>query len=383
MSERQFDSAQLRAMTEFKVQLHDDRYEFEPIVAGGDFFYDPQVLWDWDSYKGPWAGPEDSIIISDVGGQGQPETDWRMGYGGIFRLLRDNTIETILPHGQGRQACILRPTIAPAGWGDFGGHIFFASQIVPHRRGAVVEHMIYRYGPGDDKPDAFCIPPRAGALNSGLTGALVPGVFGRPGTAEEGLFLFFSMHNCTIYAARPDGSVEPYIIMDGKSGPGPIMPYRLFYADATLAGEPNVLLVSGKWNAHFNEQSTQFEPGHFRVVGQSVDPTDLTVFKGGPGHRAPSGFGPLAGEYFRPENNGFISSVHWTENSYQALPYNAEIYWRDGAGKEHLFASGIQAGQNLIGFAGDRMIVSNMGHSYSSGNFKYPDGTVFAIRYKG
>ena len=28
------------------------------------------------------------------------------------------------------------------------------------------------------------------------------------------------------------------------------------------------------------------------------------------------------------------------------------------------------------------MIVTNMGHSYSSGNFKEPDGSVFAIRPK-
>jgi hypothetical protein len=92
----------------------------------------------------------------------------------------------------------------------------------------------------------------------------------------------------------------------------------------------------------------------------------------------------LAGDSFRPENNGFISSVHWTEgDAARPLPYSSEIRRRDADGQEHVFASNLQAGQNLIGFCGNRMIVTNMGHSYSSGNFKHADGTMFAIRYKG
>ncbi|MCK9541818.1 MAG: hypothetical protein M0R03_07290, partial [Novosphingobium sp.] len=378
------DSATLAAMTEFKVEVHDDRYEVEPILRGGGFLYDPQVVWDWcaDGSRSPWAGPEGSILISDIGGQRVPELDWNLGHGGLFRLHADNTWETLVPHGSGMQAGFFRPTIAPEGWGDFGGHMFLCSQIVPHRRGAVFDHMVYRLAPGDDKPTAFAIPPRSGKTDGGISGALVPGAFGRKGTPEEGLFLFFSMHNMTIYAARPDGSVEPYILMDGEDGrPGPCMPYRVYYADPRLVGEENMLVVEGKWNSHFGGESGHvFRVASYRIAGRTVDPAPIEALGGGPGFRAPAAFGPLAGDSFRPENNGFMSSINWTEGDAQVLPYTTEIIRRDSDGNEHVFASNIQAGQNLIGFAGGRLIVTNMGHSYSSGNFKHPDGSVFAIR---
>lgn len=382
--EKTFDSAELAAMTRFKVQLHDDRYEFEAITNGGSFLYDPQIFWNWndDGARSVWAGPEGSILISDIGGQSAPGVDWNMGHGGLFRLHADNSWETIVPHGSGMQAGFFRPTIAPADFGDFGGHIFLCSQIVPHRRGALFDHMVYRLAPGDDKPTAFAIPPRVGKV--GISGALVPGCFGRKGTPEEGLFLFFSMHNMTIYAARPDGSVEAYIRLDGEDGrPGPCMPYRVYYGDPELVGGENVLLVEGKWNSHFGgEGGHVFRVASYRINGRQVDPVPVEALNGGPGFRAPVGFGPLAGDSFRPENNGFMSSINWTEGDAQPLPYTTAIIRRDSAGNEHVFASNIQAGQNLIGFAGDRLIVTNMGHSYSSGNFKHPDGSVFAIRLK-
>ena len=380
-------SAELAALTEFKVELHDDRYEFEPVLTGGNFLYDPQVLWNWadDGAHTAWAGPKGSILISDIGGQRNPGVDWNLGHGGLFRLLADNTWETIVPHGQGHQAGFFRPIIAPEGWGDYGGHMFLGSQIVPHRRGALFEHMIYRLAPGDDTPSAWGIVPRAGKAGDGISGAYLNAVFGRKGTPEEGLFLFFCMHNNTIYAARPDGSIEPYIIMDGEDGnPGPVMPYRVFYADPQIVGEENVLVIEGKWNSNFGGEATHaFQPQHYRVEGREVNPEVIESLAGGAGLRAPAAFGAFGGDSFRPENHGFISSVHWTEgDDAKPLPYSAEIVRRDADGNEHVFASNLQAGQNLIGFAGDRMIVTNMGHSYSSGNFKHPDGSVFAIRPK-
>jgi len=382
-----YSPAELAALTEFKVEVHDDRYEVEPILAGGGFLYDPQVFWNWadDGAHTAWAGPAGSILISDIGGQRSPGVNWNLGHGGLFRLHADNTWETVVPHGQGHQAGFFRPIIAPDGWGDFGGHMFLGSQIVPHRRGALFDHIVYRLAPGDDTPTAFAIPPRSGKAGGGISGALLMGVFGRRGTPEEDLFLFFCMHNTTIYAARPDGSVEPYIVMDGDDGnSGPVMPYRLFYADPLIVGEENMLVVEGKWNSNFGgEASHAFEPRHYRVEGRKVNPAVIESLAGGAGLRAPAAFGPFGGDSFRPENNGFISSVHWTESDDAvALPYTTEIMRRDAQGDEHVFASKIQAGQNLVGFAGDRMIVTNMGHSYSSGNFKDADGTVFAIRPK-
>ncbi len=385
MGNKIYDSSSLKKMTELKAVVHDSAYEIVPIVGGGEFLFDPQIFWNWndDGSKTLWRGEEGSVLISDIGGQPQTETDWAMGHGAIYRLRADNSWETIMAPGVGRQAGVFRPIIAPEGWGEWGGHIFFCSQVIPHRRGAVVEHMVYRLGPDDQRPHGFCVAPKSGDIEHGLSGALVTGVFGRPGTREEGLLLIFSMHNCTIYAIRPDGSIEPWLVMDGVSGPGPVMPYRLFYADPLLVGEENVLVVEGKWDSSFSgEQSHLFEPKHYRVANGTISPEPIESLAGGAGLRAPKEFGKFGGESFRPENAGFISSVHWTEGDAQALPYTTSIMRRDADGKEHLFVSDIQAGQNLIGFAGDRMIVTNLGHSYSSGNFKYPDGTVFMVRPK-
>lgn len=253
-----YDAARLREMTKLKAVVHDPAYEIVPIVSGGDFLFDPQVFWNWsnDGSKTGWGGEEGSILISDIGGQKGPGVDWTMGHGAILRLKADNSWEVIMDYADGRQAGVFRPVIAPQGWGEWGGHIFFGSQTIPHRRGAVVEHMVYRLGPGEKRPTGFCVAPKSGSIGGGASGALVTGVFGRPGTREEGLFLIFSMHNCTIYAVRPDGSIEPWLVMDGKSAPGPVMPYRLFYADPELVGEDNVLVVEGKWGSSFNgEQS--------------------------------------------------------------------------------------------------------------------------------
>jgi hypothetical protein len=193
------------------------------------------------------------------------------------------------------------------------------------------------------------------------------------------------MANCTIYAVDPDGTVEPYVHVPG-------MPYRVYYADLEIVGEENVLVVETQPGTGFAEHETDdtrncvWHPVQYRIAGREVIAEDIAALKGGPGHRAPPGFGPFAGQIFRPENNGFIVTVHWVEadpNGVCAFPYTTTIMRRDEDGEEHVFVSNVQAGQNLLGFVGDRMIVTNMGQSYSTGNFKHPDGVVFAIRYKG
>jgi len=381
MSARLYSVEELQKMTEFRAVVHDPRYEIEQIVPAGNY-YDLQVFWDWKD-DSAWGDGKGSLLVSDIGGQPQRETDWAMGHGAIYRLNSNNSLDTIMAPGVGRQAGVFRPIIAPEGWGEWGGHIFFGSQVIPHRGGAVVEHMVYRIGPGDKHPQGFCVAPKNGTVGGGVSGALLTGVFGRKGTPEEGLLLIFSMHNCTIYAITPDGAIRPWLLMDGVSAPGPVMAYRLFYADPEIVGEENMLVVEGKWNSSFDDEASHvFEPRHYRVADGTIYPEVIETLAGGAGLRAPEAFGAFGGDSFRPENAGFISSVHWTEGDAQALPYTTSIMRRDADGNEHLFVSDVQAGQNLIAFAGDRMIVSNMGHSYSSGNFKNPDGTLFVVRPK-
>jgi len=382
MTVGEVDRAALKEMRQTRIEVHDPRYQVEEIVGGGEFLYDPQVFWDYQPGTA-WEGPEGSILISDIGGQPQPGWDPAMGHGGIYRLHPDNRIETLVAPGVGRQAGVFRPLIAPPGWGEYGGNIFFCSQSFPGRAGAVWDHVIYRLPPGADKPLGFGVPPRSGSRGGGISGALMPGVFGRPATPEQGLFLLISMHNCTIYAVTPDAEITPWLVMDGVNGPGPLMPYRLYYAHESVTGEKDTLVVEGPWGTSFGEQNHTYQPGHYRVTGRAVNPEPIKVLEGGPGPIAPDAFGPYAGQMFRVDNAGFISSVHWTKGNRQALPYTDTIWRREPDGRQHLFASNVQAGQNLLGFAGDRMIITNMHHSYSSGDFHEPDGTIHAIRYVG
>jgi hypothetical protein len=161
------------------------------------------------------------------------------------------------------------------------------------------------------------------------------------------------------------------------------MPYRLYYAHDSISGAKDMLVIEGVWGTNFGEQNHKYAPDQYRVVGRTVEPTPIAALKGGPGPLAPAAFGPFAGDMFRPEHGGFISSVHWTKGSRQALPYTDVIIRRDRDGKEHVFASNLQAGQNLVGFTGDRMIITNIRHSYSSGDYHEPDGSIHAIRLKG
>jgi hypothetical protein len=382
MADSPVDRNTLKAMRSTRIEVHDPRYEVEEIVGGGEFLYDPQVFWE-PRPSPAWTGPEGSILISDIGGQPAAGWDPDMGHGGIFRLHADNRFETLMAQGVGRQAGVFRPIISPPDWGDFGDNIFFCSQSFPGRPGAIWDHVIYRLPPGADKPIGFGVPPRSGTRGKGISGALMPGVFGRPGTPEEGLFLIISMHNCTIYAATPVGEIFPWLVMDGVGGPGPLMPYRLYYAHEAVTGVKDMLVVEGPWGTSFGDQNHTYAPAHYRVADGTVHPEPVEALAGGPGPIAPPSFGPYAGQMFRTDNAGFISSVHWTKGNRQALPYTDTLWRREADGSQHLFASGIQAGQNLIGFAGDRLIITNLHHSYSSGDFHEPDGSVHAIRYKG
>jgi hypothetical protein len=66
-----------------------------------------------------------------------------------------------------------------------------------------------------------------------------------------------------------------------------------------------------------------------------------------------------------------------------ALPYDAEIIRIDETGKQHVFARKLQAGYPGLLFQGNRMLVSRIGKSYSTGDFHYPDGSIYEIVYTG
>ena len=66
-----------------------------------------------------------------------------------------------------------------------------------------------------------------------------------------------------------------------------------------------------------------------------------------------------------------------------SLPYDADIVWLDDDNQVHVFADQLQTGAPSLIFQGDRMIVSLVRMSYSTGQFHYPDGSLYEITYTG
>jgi hypothetical protein len=100
---------------------------------------------------------------------------------------------------------------------------------------------------------------------------------------------------------------------------------------------------------------------------------------------APSEFGPLGGRRFicRSGTGNGTNNSSQMNTGVGVLPYDAEIVWYDDDGRAHVFASQLQTGSPSLIFQGNRMIVATVRMSYSTGQFHYPDGSIYEIVYSG
>jgi len=369
----------LRDWCEPKVQVLEPGFAVREIIAPGDVLYDVQVF---------HAERDGSVLLGDIGGQ--PERGWdpTRGHGAIFRLRTDDELEPVMPVGKIGEAMVLCPLVAPDHFGTFGGDIMFVGQANPGRAGATRQHLVFRLPSGSDTPEVFAEPPHAGTAGDGVPGAMVTGVFGRPGTPHAGSFFVLSLMNRTIYRVGSDRSCEVFQtldadVMDGRA----VMPLMLFYATSHWGDLEGELILGGIPDTNFTQDAGKGLDLHYwRVSDDRVEPAMLPdkVWGLTPGvvPVAPSGFGPFGGDAF-VSDEGSTNQMHVTIMPEGPLPYDAKIVRVDQDGRPHDFAVGFQGGAGSIVFAGDRLIYGQMRRSYSTGDYHEPDSSIYEIVYVG
>jgi hypothetical protein len=391
--ERSFtDLSWLEAETELQLEILEPGFEIRPIVAPATWLYDTQLGWVED---------DGSLIFHDIGGQGEPGWDPEKGHGGTFRLHRDNRIDVIVPPGSSGRAMIMSPMKSPASFGEeYGNQIFVLGQLRPGRNGAHNTHGVFWVPPGAPTVEIFAVAADSGSLNAGKSGALVSPGWGADGTPEEGVLFVVSMYNCTMYKVDRHRQIWPWVIGDGEHSTVQFMPREVFRAPESWGKHAGELVVAGVADHHFAKPAPQ--PGEPPLVERIVRfvvterghglPAELTpvdeelpvptISRYAHGKVAPDSFGPFGGHTFRT-TLGSVNLMQTTMMPDGALPYDAQIIRVDPAGNEHVFADKLQAGYAALLFQGDRMILSRIGKSYSTGDYHYPDGSLHEIVYVG
>ena len=92
-------------------------------------------------------------------------------------------------------------------------------------------------------------------------------------------------------------------------------------------------------------------------------------------------FGPLSGKLVYSDHGSINQSQSIYDNP--PLPHDGRLLWRDDDGELRELMTGLRGGRNDLLFAGDRLIISHWGKSYSTGEFHYPDGAIWELRWDG
>ncbi|MET0326923.1 MAG: hypothetical protein ABW219_17030 [Ilumatobacteraceae bacterium] len=386
------DLSWLEAETELKLEILEPGFEIRPIVAPATWLYDAQLGWIED---------DGSLIFHDIGGQGEPGWDPEKGHGSTWRLHRDDRLEVIVPPGASGRAMLMSPMRSPASFGEeYGERIFLLGQLRPGRNGAHNTHGVFWVPPGASTAELFAVASDSGVLNHGKSGALVSPGWGADGTPEEGMLFVVSMFNCTMYKVDRTRRIWPWVVGDGEHGTVQFMPREVFRAPASWGALEGELIVAGVKDHHFGaaapmpgDKPLAEVPVQFVVTerGEGL-PAELTPVEDdlpippsaryGFNRTAPDSFGPFGGHQFRT-TLGSVNLMQTTMMPDGPLPYDAQILRVDKDGKEHVFAEKLQAGYASLIFQGDRMVVSRIGKSYSTGDFHYPDGSLYEIVYVG
>jgi hypothetical protein len=392
MSRSYTDLKWLEEETELKLEILEPGFEVRPIVPPATWLYDCQLGWIED---------DGSLIFHDIGGQGEPGWDPEKGHGSTWRLHPDDRLEVIVPPGSSGRAMLMSPMKSPAEYGEeYGNQIFMLGQLRPGRNGAHNTHGVFWVPPGAGTVELFAVAADSGTLNGGKSGALVSPGWGVKGSPEEGELFVTSMYNCTMYKVDRHRQLWPWVIGDGEHGYPQFMPREVFRAPQSWGSYEGELVVCGVANHHFASPAPM--PGEpplsERIVRWQVTerghglPAELTLIdhdfpipmtsRYDKGRPAPAAFGPFGGQEFRA-TLGSVNLMQTTQMPDGALPYDAEILRVDQDGNEHVFAEKLQAGYAGLIFQGDRMLVSRIGKSYSTGDFHYPDGSLYEIKYVG
>ncbi len=368
---------QLMHECEFRVRALEPGYEVRVDIDAGTILYDPIL---------GWVDGDGSLVFSDHGPQRDP-LHWNPdeGHGAIYRYHRSGALDQLIgPNSLPGMPYMIRK--APEWFGPWGGHLFFPSQLGGGRAGALKGHGIFRLDPATRTPVLVAEIPKAGTIGGGEPGAAMIGGFSPPGSGLEDVYLCQTMMNCVIYKVGIDGSIEPYIILDEPNVPYPIMPYYIFWATGPIWGEhEGKLLLCGVADKSFEaEAPSDHKVDYFVIANDKVDPEPILHADIGVSMAevAPPEFGPFAGHTFLADF-GSINLMHVSKPPDGPLPYDVRILRIDPEGNTHVFADGFQGGWVELRFSGDRMYVSTLRRSYSTGEYHEPDGSLYEINYTG
>jgi hypothetical protein len=128
------------------------------------------------------------------------------------------------------------------------------------------------------------------------------------------------------------------------------------------------------------------DPGHnvieyWVIDGDQIDTTAVARRDIGwaMAQEAPAEFGPYGGHTFLFDF-GSTNLMHVSKPEPGPLPYDSTILRVDPAGNVHVFADGLQGGWNELRFDRDRMYISCLRRSFSTGEYHEPDGSLYEIR---
>jgi len=393
------DLGWLREWTQIKAKVLEPGFELREIVPTATTMYDPQQGWLED---------DGAMVITDIGGQGEPGWNPEKGHGAILKVHPDNRIEPIVPYGGTGRAMIMASTKSPPSFGEYAGRPFPLGQLRPGRAGAHNTHAVFWVPPGANWVEPYVVVPDSGAINGGKAGALLGPGFGPPGTPEDGFMFVTSMFNCTMYKVTSTRQIWPWIVGEPAHAGIQFMPRWLYRAPVGWGEHAGKLICEGVESHSFSTPASK--PGEPRLAeklvwfvvddqgegrrakltqidAKGLPPYDFPDWPGTLSARrrggiAPKAFGPFAGQRFVAD----VGTAHLQQTSMMPdgpLPYDASVYRIDETGARRPFITDLQTGDPQVRFQGDRMLITLLGKSYSTGDFHYPDGGLLEVVYVG
>ncbi len=379
----------IRDQCRFQLRVVEPGFSARQLIEPATHLYDPMV---------GWTEPDGAIVFTDHGPQADPDHwDPEGGSGGIYRLHPDDRVDVLVAPGSFR-GMPFNPRPAPRSFGNgrWTDHIFMTSQRVAGARGARSQHVIIRLAPGETQPELFAEIPHVGTIGGGIPGWLMIGGFGPEGTPWEGKYYCNSIMNYVVYEVDADGNAEPYLILDERTAPRPLSPYFVFWGGPSWGEHEGHMIMAGPSGGHHDDGvAKSWDVSFFAYDGKEFDVIHDTANMGlAMSEVAPPEFGPFGGQTFYVEF-GEYNQIHGDAGDHMVFadtdgnltswgeatcPYDERIVRIDPSGATHVFAEGLQAGWNEIRFSGDRMVISSMRKSFSSGQYHEPDGSLDEIR---
>jgi hypothetical protein len=158
------DLGWLREWTQIKAKVLEPGFELREIVPTATTMYDPQQGWLED---------DGAMVITDIGGQGEPGWNPEKGHGAILKVHPDNRIEPIVPYGNSGRAMIMSSMRSSSNFGEYSNRPFPLGQLRPGRKGAHNTHAVFWVPPGANWVEHYVVVPDSGSINGGKSGALV------------------------------------------------------------------------------------------------------------------------------------------------------------------------------------------------------------------